>query len=255
MTGSTGRFDGRVLLTTGGASGLAAATAERFSSEGGRVAVLDRDLEGARAVAARCRQSIALAVDVADEASVVAAVAETRDQLGRIDCAFNAAGIADFGPIETWPLERWQRMMNVHLDGTFLICRELIPIMRSQGSGSIVNTASIAALVAQPGNSPYGAAKGAIAAFSRQIALDLAPDVRVNVVAPGRILTPMTSPLYAARAGGDLEKGKVMMGKMNPMGRLGEAEEVAAAVCFLLSRDASFITGHVLVIDGGETIV
>jgi NAD(P)-dependent dehydrogenase (short-subunit alcohol dehydrogenase family) len=255
MTSSTGRFDGQVLLTTGGASGLAAATADRFSGEGGCVAVLDRDLAGAEAVAARCPGSIALAVDVADEASVVAAVAAASDQLGRIDCAFNAAGIADFGPVETWSLERWQRMMKVHLDGTFLLCRELVPIMRSHGSGSIVNTASIAALVAQAGNSPYGAAKGAIAAFSRQIARDLAPEIRVNVVAPGRILTPMTSPLYAARAGGDLDKGKEMMGKLNPMGRLGEAQEVAAAVCFLLSRDASFITGHVLVIDGGETIV
>jgi NAD(P)-dependent dehydrogenase (short-subunit alcohol dehydrogenase family) len=254
MSAFGARFEGRVLLTTGGASGLAAATAERFSAEGGRVAVLDRDLAGAAAVAARFPRSIAIAVDVADADSVAAAVAQTHDQLGRIDCAFNAAGIADFGPIETWSLERWQRMVAVHLDGTFLLCRELIPVMQEQGSGAIVNTASIAALVAQSGNAPYGAAKGAIVAFSRQIALDLAPDIRVNVVAPGRILTPMTRPLYAARGGGDLDKGKVMMGKMNPMGRLGEAEEVAAAVCFLLSEDASFITGHVLVIDGGETL-
>jgi NAD(P)-dependent dehydrogenase (short-subunit alcohol dehydrogenase family) len=254
MTVSGGRFEERVLLTTGGGSGLAAAAAERFSAEGGRVAVLDLELERAEAVAELCPGSIALAVDVADEDAVVAAVASVHERLGQIDCAFNAAGFADFGPLEEWSLARWNRMMAVHVGGTFLVCRELIPIMRAQGQGSIVNTGSIAALVGQSGNAPYGAAKGAIISLSRQLALDLAPAIRINVVAPGRILTAMTRPLYAGRGGGDLEKGLAMMGELNPMRRLGEPEEVAGAVCFLLADDASFITGQVLVPDGGETV-
>jgi NAD(P)-dependent dehydrogenase (short-subunit alcohol dehydrogenase family) len=112
---------------------------------------------------------------------------------------------------------------------------------------------SIAALVAQPNNAPYGAAKGAILAFSRQIAGDLAPDIRVNVVAPGRILTGMTRPLYTARGGGDFEKGAEAAGQLNMLKRLGEAEEIASTVCFLLSDDASFVTATLIVPDGGET--
>lgn len=250
---SAPRFEGRVLFATGGGSGLAAATTDRFASEGGRVAVVDLDLSRAEAVAARYPGCIALEANVAEEAAVRAAVQATHEQLGRIDCVFNGAGHADFGPIEEWSLERWNRMMGVHMGGTFLVCREVIPIMRAQGSGSIVNVASIAALVAQPNNAPYGAAKGAILAFSRQLALDVAPEVRVNVVAPGRVLTGMTRPLYTERGGGDLEKGSAQAAQGIIQKRLGRPEEIAAPVCFLLSDDASFITGTVIVPDGGET--
>jgi 3-oxoacyl-[acyl-carrier protein] reductase len=116
-----------------------------------------------------------------------------------------------------------------------------------------VNVASVAALVAQPNNAPYGAAKGAIMAFSRQLALDLAPDIRVNAVAPGRVRTGMTEPLYTQRGGGDYEKGAKLAGQHNVQNRVGEPEEIAAPVCFLLSDEASFITGTLLVVDGGET--
>ncbi|MEI7783020.1 MAG: SDR family NAD(P)-dependent oxidoreductase [Betaproteobacteria bacterium] len=249
------RFDGKVLLTTGGGSGLAAAVARRYAREGGRVAVLDIDAGRAQAVAAELPGSIGLACDVASEDGVHEAVQQVMRTYGRIDAAFNAAGHADFGPIEEWTLGRWNRMIGVHLGGTFLVCKNVLPIMRAQGGGAIVNTASIAAIVAQPFNAPYGAAKSAIAGFTRQLALEAAPLVRVNVVAPGRIRTGMTEPLWKMRGGGDLDKGQAQAAHLNMLKRVGEADDIAAPVCFLLSDDAGFMTGTTLVPDGGETLI
>ena len=250
----TQRFAGKVLLTTGGGSGLAAAVARRFAREGGRVAVLDLNGERAVAVAAELEGSVGMAVDVASEDGVRDAVASAHKQLGRIDCVFNAAGHADFGPIEEWTLERWNRMMGVHVGGTFLVCKNVLPIMRAQGGGSIVNVASIAAIVAQPFNSPYGAAKSAIAGFTRQLAREAAPLVRVNCVAPGRIRSGMTEPLWKMR-GGSIDAGAAQAAALNMLQRVGEADDIAAPVCFLLSDEAGFMTGTMTVPDGGETLL
>ena len=247
-----GRFEGKVLLTTGGGSGLAAAVARRFAHDGGRVAVLDMRGDAANAVAAELPGSIGLAVDVASEDGVRDAVASAHRQLGRIDCVFNAAGHADFGPIEEWSLERWNRMLGVHVGGTFLVCKNVLPIMRAQGGGSIVNVASIAALVAQPRNVPYGAAKGAIIGFTQQLAMEAAPLIRVNVVAPGRIRTGMTVPLWKQRGGGDFDTGVAQAAALNMLKRVGEPDDIAGPVCFLFSDDAAFRTGKTLVPDGGE---
>lgn len=251
----SGRFEGKCLLATGGASGLARATAERFTADGGRVAVIDVDGDRARAVADELPGAVALQADVADEAALTAAVAGAASELGRIDCVFNAAGIADFGPIAEWSTERFDQMISIHLRGTFIVCREVVPIMRSLGGGSIVNVASVAALVAQPFNAPYGAAKAAIAGYTRQLALELAPEIRVNAVAPGRVLSGMTEPLYVQRGGGSLEAGVEQAGKHNMLERVGVAPEIAGPACFLFSDDASFVTGHLLVADGGETVL
>lgn len=250
-----GWFDGQVLLATGAGSGIAAATARRFTAEGGRVAVVDIAAERAEAVASELSGSAAFACDVSSEEQVGEVVRRAHEELGRLDCVFNAAGIADFGPIEEWSLERWNRMLGIHLGGTFLVTKYAVPLLRAAGKGAIVNVASVAAITAQPGNSPYGAAKAGIAGFTRQLARDLAPVIRVNVVAPGRIRTGMTEPLYAARGGGSYEEGARQAAQFNVMKRVAEPEEIASVVCFLLSDDASFITGQTIVADGGEVIV
>jgi 3-oxoacyl-[acyl-carrier protein] reductase len=247
-------FEGKVLFATGGGSGIAAATARRFASGGGRVAIVDLDTARANEVAGDITGAIGLGADIADEASVVTAVETTRDQLGSIDCVLNAAGHAEFGPIEEWTLDRWHRMMAVHAGGTFLVCKHVLPIMRDQAGGSIVNVASTAALTANNNNIPYGAAKGAIVSFSRQLAREAAPAIRVNAVAPGRVRTGMTEPLFARR-GATAAEGAKQFGMANLQQRVAEPDELAAPICFLLSDDASFITGTLLVVDGGETAI
>jgi NAD(P)-dependent dehydrogenase (short-subunit alcohol dehydrogenase family) len=231
------------MLATGGGSGLAAATARRFTAEGGRVAVLDLDAARAEAVAVELEGSIALQCDVADEDSVRVAFEATQDRLGRIDCVFNAAGHVHFASLEELTLADWNRMIAVHLTGTFLACRAALPALRSAGGGSIVNTASTAGLRARPKLAAYAAAKGGIIGFSRQLALDAAADgIRVNVVAPGSVRTPLTDAVFG-------EHGR----PSSILGRVAEPEEIAATVCFLASDDSSFYTGSVFTPDGGQT--
>lgn len=250
------RFSGKVLFATGGGSGIAAAVARRYTAEGGRVAVADLDAGRAEAVAAELEGAVGLGCDVADEDSVRAALAAAEERLGGVDAVFNAGGHAEFGPIEEWSLERWNRMMLVHAGGTFLVCKHALPLLRRRGGGgSIVNVASVAALQAQRSNAPYGAAKAAVAGFTRQLALEVGPDIRVNVVAPGRTRSGMTEPILLARGEGDPAKGAAVFGQGNIQKRTAAPEELAAAVCFLLSDDASFVTGATLVADGGETII
>jgi 3-oxoacyl-[acyl-carrier protein] reductase len=246
-----GRFSGKVLFATGAGSGIAAATARRFASEGGRVAVIDLDAERAGAVADELPGSVAIGCDVADEESVRRAVGRAQEELGRIDCVLNAAGYVQFAPIEELSLDDWNRMLAVHLTGTFLVCRETLPLVR-EASGSIVNLASVTALVARPMLAAYSAAKGGIIAFSRQLALDAGGrGVRVNVVAPGSVRTPLTADVYGAT---QADTGRFVP-PSSIQARISEPEEIAASVCFLLSDEASFFTGAVLVPDGGATAV
>jgi NAD(P)-dependent dehydrogenase (short-subunit alcohol dehydrogenase family) len=248
------RFENQVLFVTGGASGIGRATAERVVAEGGRAALVDLDLAKAQAVAAEIGHgSIGLAANVADEAQVKAAVDATVDQLGGIDVVLAAAGHAEFGPTAEWDSARFNRMLEVHVGGTFNVCKYATPVMKARGRGSIVTIASTAAFMANNNNVPYGAAKAAIAGLTRQFSLEALPEVRINCVAPGRTITGMTTPLMLAR-GGDMEKGEEIFGQAIPMKRMGTAAELAAAICFFLSSDSSFITGQTLIVDGGETI-
>ena len=227
----TGRFDGKVLLATGGGSGLAAAVARRFTSDGGRVALLDMRGDAARAVAAELPGAIGLEVDVASEEGVRDAVAQVHRHFGRIDCAFCAAGHAISTRSRSGRWNAGTGCWRFTLAGTFLVVKNVLPIMRAQGGGSIVNVASIAALTAQPNNSVYGAAKAGIIGFTQQLAQEAAPTVRVNVVAPGRIRTGMTVPLWTQRAGGDLTKGAAQAAALNMLKRTGEPDDIAGPVC------------------------
>ena len=173
------------------------------------------------------------------------AVRKARERLGRIDCVLNAAGFVQFASVEELSVEDWNRMLAVHLTGTFLVCKTTLPHLRASGGGAIVNLASVTALVARANLAAYSAAKGGIIAFSRQFALEAGADgVRVNVLAPGSVRTPMTRPVYLE---GALPQ--------SIQARLAEPEEIAATACFLLSDEASFVTGSLLVADGGATAV
>jgi NAD(P)-dependent dehydrogenase (short-subunit alcohol dehydrogenase family) len=238
-----GRFDGKVLLVTGGGSGIGAATARRFASEGGQVAVADLDLAAAEKIVGELGAGIAVACDVSDESSVAAAFAAAREALGRIDCVFNCAGYVRFVPLHELTLDEWNRMLAVHLTGTFLACKAALPIMRETGGGAIVNMASASALLARPHLAAYSAAKGGIISFSRQLALDAQEyGVRVNTIAPGSVSTPLLSGVY--------EPGAVPHA-IQP--RVAEPGEIASTVCFLLSDDASFMTAALVAADGGAT--
>jgi NAD(P)-dependent dehydrogenase (short-subunit alcohol dehydrogenase family) len=237
------RFADKVLLVTGGGSGLGAATARRFAAEGGAVAVADLDRGAAEAVAAELPSAVGVACDVSDEASVDAALEAVRGRFGRLDCVFNSAGFVRFTPIAELSLDEWNRMLAVHLTGTFLVCKAALPLLRESGGGAIVNMASASALLARPHLSAYAAAKGGVISFSRQLALDAHEyGVRVNTIAPGSVQTPLLSGVY--------EPGAVPHA-IQP--RVAAPEEIAATVCFLLSDDASFMTAALVVADGGAT--
>jgi NAD(P)-dependent dehydrogenase (short-subunit alcohol dehydrogenase family) len=248
----TDRFGGKVLFATGGGSGIGAATARRFAAEGGRVAVADLDVERAGGVAAELDGSIALACDVSDERSVEEAVRTTQERLGRIDGVLNSAGYVKFAPIEELSLEDWNRMLAVHLTGTFLVCKAALPHLRAAGGGSIVNFASSTAIVGRANLAAYSAAKGGVVAFSRQLAVDAGPEVRVNVLAPGSVRTPLTAPVFGESGSGSGGHSALPHSIQN---RTAEPEEIAAAACFLLSDEASFFTASMLVADGGATAI
>jgi meso-butanediol dehydrogenase/(S,S)-butanediol dehydrogenase/diacetyl reductase len=246
-----GRFDGKVVLVTGAASGIGAATARRFTAEGAQLMLGDIDSEGLSTLVKELDSHGTAAgrtTDVADLAQVEALTAEAVERFGRLDVVFNNAGIGAYGKAPDLDPEAWHRTIAVDLDSVFYGCRAAIPRLRESGGGAIVNTASISGLFGDYGLGAYNAAKAAVMNFTRTVAIDHAREgIRVNAVCPGPIETALTA--------GMIKNARMMesYAERIPMGRVGQAEEIAGVVAFLASDDASYITGAGIVIDGGVT--
>jgi NAD(P)-dependent dehydrogenase (short-subunit alcohol dehydrogenase family) len=251
---TTAEFNGRVALITGASAGMGRAAALAFARASARVAVADVNApegeETARLIANAGGHAFFVRTDVANAAAVAAAVAATIATFGRLDFAFNNAGInEEYGPLTDCTEEQWDRILSVNLKGVFLCMREEIPEMLRVGGGAIVNNASIVGLSGSRGTPAYVASKHGVVGLTRAAARDYGTSgIRVNAVCPGAIHTPM----YVRREGTD-PAHDAQIAAANPLNRLGQPEEVASAVLWLCSAAAAFVTGHTLVVDGGET--
>jgi len=247
----SGRFEGKVAFVTGGASGLGAAAAQRFSDEGAQVVVADIDAAGAEKVAASLRDGYAVHLDAADARSVARAVADAVEHYGRLDVVFNNAGIT--GPqqiLHELEVEDWDRVRAVNGDGIFYVMKYTIEAMLRSGGGSIVNTSSTAGLTGQLNISAYTFAKAGIVGLTRSAAIEYAKqNIRVNAIAPTVVWTPLVQRF--AESAPDPEEMRAVMENYNPMPGIPTAEDVAAVVAFLSSDEARWITGHTVPIDGG----
>ena len=244
------RFEGKIALVTGGASGIGAATVRRLAAEGARVAVADINDEGAREVAGEL-DGFACHLDVTDTESIQEAVGAVRAELGEIDVLVNNAGTDLFSFFVKTDPGLWDFVLGVNLRGVLAVTHAILPGMQERKQGSIVNVASEAGRVGSQGSAVYSAAKAGVIGFTKAIAREAARyRVRVNAVAPGPIETPLlnAAPKVYGEIGERLKQGMV---DATLLGRSGEAEEVAAAIAFLASEDASYVTGQTLGVSGG----
>ncbi len=250
-----GKLDGRIALITGGTSGIGLATARLFVREGASVAITGRDAaRGQAAEAALQADGVALFVgcDVRDPASCAAAVTAVLDRFGRIDVLFNNAGIVPFGTILETSLDVWRDAWETNVGGTYVLCRLVLPGMIARGAGVIVNNASDWGVTGGQGAAAYATTKGAVVQLTRSLAIDHGRQgVRVNAVCPGDTLVDR----WRDRADSEVAFAAYLdeLGAAFPLGRVGQPDEIARAVLFLACDDSSYMTGQMLVVDGGNT--
>jgi NAD(P)-dependent dehydrogenase (short-subunit alcohol dehydrogenase family) len=251
-SGQAGGFAGRVVLVTGGSSGIGRASAEAFARLGASVMVADRDeVHGdvvVAAIEAKGGTARFVRVDVAEPDQVLAMVAAVEEEFGRLDVAVNNAGTpGTYKPFADQALDDWQRTLAVNLTGVFLSMQAEIPAMLDVGRGAIVNVASAAGLMGFANLPAYVASKHGVVGLTKAVALEYArQDIRVNAVCPGNVHTPMLEGFV----GGD-QNALQGMGKVTPMGRLGTPAEIAESIVWLCSDAASYVTGHAMAVDGG----
>ena len=240
-------------VVTGGASGIGAATVRRFASEGAHICILDRDLSAAEALAAELGDGhLAMELDVRFEAGVVQVAEAVYDRWGQVDVLGNNAGSELNKTYDETTVEEWDKVLDTDLKGPWLLCKPFLPRMVERGSGSVINISSLNGLVGFPLSTAYGSAKGGLVVFTRDMAIELATSgVRINCVCPGVIETPMMERWTDLMP--DKEEAKAMLRGVMPIGRMGTAEEVAAAILFFASEDSSLCQGAVLSVDGGFT--